>query len=202
MTAFAFTYVWQAEMRLFPMIACANGLKLAETVRGLKKRLLWAIVIAMGASLVGATWVFMDSSYTHGTVNLFHIYTSMAQSPFHDLSRAITNLTGPDWRGWGFTGLGAAVEALLIYAQHHFSWWRIHPLGFIIGSGWLASAIWFSVFLAWFSKLTIMKYGGMSRFLAAKPFFIGLILGEATAAGVWLILDTLLGGVGNNLSRM
>ena len=42
----------------------------------------------------------------------------------------------------------------------------------------------------------------MTRFLAAKPFFIGLILGEATTAGVWLIIDYLSGGVGNVLSTM
>ena len=39
-----------------------------------------------------------------------------------------------------------------------------------------------------------MKYGGMSHFLAAKPFFIGMILGQATTAGLWLIVDALLGG--------
>ena len=162
-----------------------------------------AIVIALGASLVGATWVYMHSSYTHGGVNLNSLYSaSQAQDPFHDLSRVITDMKGPDWRGWGFTGLGAAIESLLIYAQHHLHWWRIHPLGFIIGSGWLTSQVWFSVFVAWFSKLTIMKFGGMPRFLAAKPFFIGLILGEATTAGMWLVLDFILGGVGNSLSSM
>lgn len=41
LTALAFTYVWQAEMRLFPMIACANSLKLAESVRSPKRRLVW-----------------------------------------------------------------------------------------------------------------------------------------------------------------
>lgn len=146
--------------------------------------------------------MYMHASYTHGGVNLFLYHDAFAQNPFRDLSHAIQNLTGPDWRGWGFTGVGAAVESFLIYAQHHSHWWRIHPLGFIIGSGWLTAQIWFSVFVAWFLKSIIMKYGGMTRFLDAKPFFIGLILGEATTAGVWLLLDALLGGVGNRLSSM
>jgi hypothetical protein len=201
LAAMTFTYVWQAEMRLFPMIACANSLKLAETVRGPKKRLVWAIAIALTASLVGALWVYLRSSYLHGGVNLHMLHASYAKNPFLDMAQSMTNLTGPDWRGWVFTGIGAVVESFLIFAHHHFHWWRIHPLGFI-GSGWLTAQIWFSVFIAWFLKSVIMKYGGMPRFLAARPFFIGLILGEATTAGVWLIVDALLGGVGNSLSRM
>jgi hypothetical protein len=202
LTALGFTYIWQAEMRLFPMIACANSLKLAETVRGPKKRLLWAIVIALGASFVGAIYVCLYISYTHGGINLDTLYYGHAQRPFTDLIYYFKNLTGPDWRGWGFTGIGAGIESLLIYAQHHFHWWRLHPLGFVIGSGWLASSIWFSVFVAWFLKFMIMKYGGMPRFITAKPFFIGLILGEVATSGIWLIVDALLSQSGHRLSRM
>jgi len=203
LAALAMTYSWQAEMRIFPMIACANGLKLAETVRGPKKRLFWAIGIALVASLAGATFVFLYPAYTHGGINLDTFFTTgLAKRPFLDFTSTAKDLSGPDWRGWGFTGFGLTVESFLIYAQHHFHWWRLHPLGFVIGSGWLTGTLWFSVFLGWLVKFIIMKYGGMTRFLAAKPFFIGLILGEATTAGVWLIIDYLSGGVGNVLSTM
>ena len=202
LAAMGLTYAWQAEMRLFPMIACANGLKLAETVRGSKKRLFWAIWIALVTALIGATFVYLYTSYKHGSVNLSSFYANFGKRPFTDITPVAINPTSPDWRGWGFTGVGVAIESFLIYAQHHFYWWRLHPLGYVIGSGWLTGSIWFSVFIAWLVKLVIMKYGGMTRFLAARPFFIGLILGEATAAGVWLIIDGLAGGVGNRLTMM
>ena len=151
---------------------------------------------------VAVRWVFVEESYTHGSVNLHPYFAGFGKRSYTALVPVLSDMKGPDMRGWGFTAIGAAVESFLIYAQHHFHWWRIHPIGFIIGTGWLTGQMWFSVFLAWLSKLIIMKYGGMTRFLAAKPFFIGLILGEATTAGVWLIIDYMSGGGGNVLSYM
>ena len=78
----------------------------------------------------------------------------------------------------------------------------LHPAGFVIANGWLTGQIWFAVFLGWLAKFVIIRNGGMQLFLAARPFFIGLILGEATAAGTWLVIDYLLGSTGNHLTHM
>ena len=192
--ALALTYPWQSEMRIFPMIACANGLKLAETVRGPKRRLFWAMALALVISVIGATVSFIFLGYSHGAVNLHTGFTGgLAQRPYHDLGFYFLNATYPNVRGLIFTGVGAAVEGFLIAAQHRLHWWPLHPLGFIIGSGWLTHTLWFSVCLAWLLKLIIMKYGGMTGYLATRPFFIGMILGQATAAGLWLVIDGLIG---------
>ena len=192
--ALALTYPWQSEMRIFPMIACANGLKLAETVRGPKRRLFWAMALALVISVIGATVSFIFLGYSHGAVNLNTGFTGgLAQRPYHDLGFYFLNATYPNIRGLIFTGVGAAVEGFLIAAQHRLHWWPLHPLGFIIGSGWLTHTLWFSVCLAWLLKLIIMKYGGMTGYLASRPFFIGMILGQATAAGLWLVIDGLIG---------
>ncbi len=53
----------------------------------------------------------------------------------------------------------------------------------MIVGGWLA------VFIAWIVKGVILKYGGITLFNRLKPFFLGLILGEAVVAGVWVIID-------------
>ena len=75
-------------------------------------------------------------------------------------------------------------------------------MGFVVAVGWLTSQIWFSVLLAWFFKLMIVKWDGTPLYEKAKPFFLGLILGEAVAAGVWLGVDGLTGETGNFLSFM
>lgn len=72
----------------------------------------------------------------------------------------------------------------------------------ILPVGWLAGQFWFSVFIAWVLKLTIVKWGGMPLYEKAKPFFLGLILGEAVAMGLWLVVDELTGETGNFLSMM
>ena len=203
LVALTFTYLWHSEMRLFPMIVCANNLKLAEVIRGPKVRLFWAICLALVVSLLAATWIILYLCYTHGGINL-HTFFMHNQTIriFNDMARQIQHPVGPDWRGWGFTGLGAAIEAGLIYAQQRFFWWPLHPVGFVIANGWLTGQIWFAVFLGWASKFVIMKHGGMRVFLAARPFFLGLIMGEATAAGTWLVIDYLVGGTGNRLTAM
>jgi cell division protein FtsX len=203
LVALALTYVWQSEMRLFPMIACANGLKLAETVKGPKGRLFWGLVIALLCSLVGATFIILTVCYENGGINMHSFFMRhQAQRTFADMARPIVHPMGMDVRGWVFTGIGAAVEGLLVLAQYRLHWWPLHPIGFIIGAGWLTSQIWFSVLVAWTVKVVILKYGGGRAFNAGKPFFLGLILGEACIAGFWLVVDWLAGESGNFITHM
>jgi len=35
-----------------------------------------------------------------------------------------------------------------------------------------------------------------------KPFFLGLILGEAVIAGTWLVVDYFMGGTGHRITIM
>ena len=204
LVALTFTYVWQSEMRLFPMIAVANGLKLAESVKGSKRWLFWAMGAALVVSLAGATWIILQICYEHGGINLHKFFMRhQAVRTYTDMARVIEqHPVAPDLRGWLFTGVGAAVEGFLMFAQHRFYWWPLHPVGFAIGVGWLTGQLWFSVFVAWLLKLVIVKYGGSGAFARAKPLFLGLILGEATAAGFWLIVDWLRGEVGNMITHM
>ena len=203
LTALTFTYVWQSEMRLFPMIAAANSLKLAEAVVGSKRRLFWGMALALVVSLAGATWIILQVCYEHGGINLHPFFmTRQAGRTFADMARPIVDPLPADGRGWLFTGLGGLVEAVLLWGHHRFYWWPLHPLGFIVSVGWLANQVWFSVFLAWVLKLGIVKWGGMPLYERAKPFFLGLILGEATAAGLWLCIDGALGETGHFLSYM
>ena len=203
LVALTLTYIWHGEMRLFPMIVTANALKLAESVRGPKGRLFWGMLIALALSLAGATWMVLDLSHTHGGINLDgFLMKHQAERIFNDMARHIREPRGPDWRGWGFTGLGATIEGLLIAAQYRFAWWPLHPVGFIISNGWLTGQIWLAVFFGWAAKSLIMKFGGMSLYLRMKPLFLGLILGEAVVAGIWLVIDHFLGGTGHRITVM
>jgi hypothetical protein len=203
LVALTFTYVWQSEMRLFPMIAMANGLKLAEAVRIAKRPIFWAAWVALLCSLAGATWIILSTCYGYGGINLHPFFmTHQAVRTYTDMARPLLNPTAPDARGWLLTGIGGLVEGLLMFAQHRFYWWPLHPVGFPISVGWLTGQIWFSVLVSWLLKLVILKYGGIQLFRGAKPFFLGLIVGEATAAGFWLVVDWIMGEQGNMISAM
>ena len=203
LVAMTFTYIWQSEMRLFPMIACANSLKLADSVKGPKGRLFWGMMLAIVVALGGATWIILDMCYTHGGINLHDFFMrQQAQRTFADMARVIVEPQGPVWRGWLFTGIGGAIEGLLMWGHHRFYWWPLHPLGFVISIGWLTGTVWFSVFIAWLSKSTITRIGGALLYERLKPFFLGLILGEAVAGGFWLIVDYMSDGSLNEITIM
>ena len=73
--------------------------------------------------------------------------------------------------------------ALLMWARHQLLWWPLHPIGYPIGAVWLMDQLWFSIALAWLLKLVAMKYGGPSLFRPARPFFLGLIIGQFLSRG-------------------
>ena len=92
--------------------------------------------------------------------------------------------------------------ALLMWARHYFVWWPLHPLGYTISANWKTAHIAFSAFLAWMLKLLILKYGGPKLYQSARPFFIGLIVGEIVAAALWLIVDYLTGNTDSFLTQI
>ena len=172
LVSLGFAMGWQAEMRLFPMIPCANALKLAEIVPGPKGRLFWGMLIALLCSLGAGTWLLLTLGYEHGGINMVGPLLSNGNN-WHFLNPQLNDPPEANLRGWLFTGIGAAVEGFLMWARHRWYWWPLHPLGFPIAVGFITSHIWFSALLAWTLKAGILKYGGIRLFSGMRPFFLG-----------------------------
>ena len=184
LVALNFTFIWQGESRTSPMVAASNGLRLAEMVPGPKGRLFWGLMLALVCSLLASAFITLKLCYTYGAINLTLINWAGAHGwPY--LGARITAMPDANLRGWLFRGIGAAVEGFLVFAQHRWHWWSLHPLGFAIAVGWLTSSIWFSAMLAWLLKLILLFFWGPRMFQVMKPFFLGLILGEVAAGGMW-----------------
>ena len=66
------------------------------------------------------------------------------------------------------------------------------PVGFLMAQSWYIQSAWFSLFLGWGAKVVILRFGGAKLFNDLKPFFIGLIFGEALATGLWLIVTLMV----------
>ncbi len=81
-----------------------------------------------------------------------------------------------------WSGVGVMVMGLLILARQSLFWWPIHPIGYVIGA--VAPSWWSSVFMAWLIKRNLLKYGGPSLYGRARPFFLGMILGQAVISNV------------------
>ena len=85
--------------------------------------------------------------------------------------------------------LGAVFVIFLAAMRLHFWWWPFHPLGFVMCGSWSLVVYWFTIFVAWVVKSIIVHYGGLSGYARARPFFLGLILGEMSIAVVLTLLD-------------
>jgi hypothetical protein len=92
--------------------------------------------------------------------------------------------------------------ALLTWGRHRLLWWPLHPLGYTISANWKTGHIFASAAIAWLVKLVILKYGGPSLYRTTRSFFLGLILGEISAAGTWLVIDYFTGNTDSFLTQI
>jgi len=196
--ALATTYVWGTDVLILLMAACSNGLKLAEQVVRHRRRLFWAIMATTALTIAVALWIRLETGYRHGAINLNWFYAdNCAQYPYRFMDIVASSPGGPHWDGLLQAGIGAAIMAGLEFLHYKFPWWPFHPLGFPISSAF--GPMWFSVFVAFLLKSTVLKYGGPTLYRRTLPFFLGLILGEIVPAGLWLIVDFYTGMSGNIL---
>jgi hypothetical protein len=197
---FGMTYIWMGDIRTFVMASAANSLKIAENIPGRRRPLFWAMGLALVAAIAASVWSTMSLANEHGGANandwLFHAGPTL---PFHYVTRLIQNPEGPSVNGYAFGGIGAGTMTLLMALHHRFVWWPLHPLGFPIASLWLTDQLWFSIFLAWAIKALVLRYGGADLYKRTRFFFLGLILGQYTVSGLWIIIDYFTGKVGNSL---
>jgi hypothetical protein len=91
--------------------------------------------------------------------------------------------------GFLFTGV-------LSYLRLRFTGWPLHPIGYLMLGTFPGAHLWFSIMIGWFLKTVIVRFGGAHLYLAGRPFFLGLIVGEAVAAGFWLLVGIALNFLG------
>lgn len=187
----------------------ANSMKTADEsrLRG-GGRFLFAIVLAMvlayGSSLTShLTW-----EYTYAG--------SLDKQPEFPLNADVFN-SQPQW-GSGYATrvlekgvvdsrdtlgtrapvtIGAFIlTGLFAVAQLRYAWWPIHPIGLLMCTSRPLGRIWFSIMLGWMIQALIIRFGGPRLYTAAKPFFLGIIIGEVLASGIFLVLAIVLSLMG------
>jgi uncharacterized protein DUF6785/uncharacterized protein DUF6784 len=90
---------------------------------------------------------------------------------------------------WGAVS-GAVVMTALLVLRHMFYWWPLHPIGYIAAG--LSGGVWVSIFVGWFIKRAVLKYGGGRLFRTVIPLFVGLLIGHFLIAGAWAIIGQVM----------
>jgi len=198
LTGLGLNFAWSADVRTFVMASAATGLKLAEVTRLEYRRLFWAVILAILVTLVGSAWAIIKLAYAYGGINLVGWqFIGLPSFAGNWITRNINNPEPIHLWHLGFTGIGAALMAIMTYVKSRFVGFPIHPIGMTLGLTHPIYHVWFSVFVAWLIKAVILKYGGAKLYLRIRPFFLGMVLGAFGSAGVWLIIDSFTGMSGN-----
>ena len=179
--------------RSFPMAHQMEGMKLAEAGGIRQRRLPLAIMIAGLVGGVSCFWVVLQFGYDVGSeVRFGGPARWFATEGFRFLSNRITYPQGTDVRGLGFSAIGLFSSLTLLTMRMRLFWWPLHPIGYAISYWWAMNLLWFPILLSFTAKTIILRYGGLSMYRKAVPFFLGLILGEYFVGGIWNILGIAL----------
>jgi hypothetical protein len=188
-----FDLVYMIDTRGLLLTGFLDSMKLSDSV-GLRKRsllvaLIVAIVMAFVLGAVIQTWL----PYRYGGNFMNHQpYRSFPRLAHSAYARYIEGYA-PDLGlvPLKFFGIGTAVTTFLIIMRHLYWWWPLHPIGYALAFSWNLMAYWLSILAAWAIKFPLMRYAGVRSYRKARPFFLGLILGEFTMALLWTMLNWL-----------
>ncbi len=87
---------------------------------------------------------------------------------------------------WAF---GGGLAVLFGVLQSRVPWWPVHPLGLMLIPRWYMQLYMLNIFLVWFGKLLILKFGGILLYRRLRPVSYGLIVGYVFAVGCSLLID-------------
>ena len=84
-------------------------------------------------------------------------------------------------------GLGTVIALQAVRAR--FPGFPFHPLGYAVSTSWAMNYLLDAAARSpgW-SKLLLLRYGGLRLYQRALPFFFGLILGEFVVGSLWTLV--------------
>ena len=192
-----FFWLNHQSYRAHPMPHQLEALKLAHQTNFDRRRLLFALVIAIAVGMLSASWGHLHISYRMGLV---HGRSWYARAAFNRLENwayqpHIANSTGILFSLSGFL---FSVGLLMLRAR--FLWWPLHPVGYVVSSWWTFTSLWFPILMSWIFKGLLLRYRGVHAYRRAIPFFLGLILGDVIVKSIIGILGLFLENIPVSIS--
>jgi len=189
--------VFMFDLRTFPMPSIMDAYKLAHEGKINLRKLMPALGLAAVVSIAASYYSLIATCYKHGAVTLSGWFClASPQQPFTTLVSWIDAPKSPNPLSILFVLIGVAVTVGLSIARVRFVWWPFHPLGYAMGPSWPMIQLWSSIFIGWMMKVFLMRYGSGRSYRKARPFFLGLVVGEFLVAGIWVVVSALTGTTG------
>lgn len=183
--------VFRMDLREYLLPSLLNAHKISDPVNLHRGSLLKSCIAALGLAFFVSLVSALRLPYAHGgavSIPDRWAYQMSSQLPFRWVAGlAVTPLDfNPRWVGH-FAG-GFLLMLTLMRLRTGISWFALHPIGFIIGTGYPLEAMWFSIFVGWLVKAAIVRWGGYKAYQGIRPFFLGLIIGDCLAGAIWIVV--------------
>lgn len=194
-------HLWMVDNRSPLMPALMQSWKLAEEGALAPRRLAKALAGAIALAILSSYGSYLTLMYRYGGATLHPWFTAYYTRNLY-CNWTIQLLTeGERPRPGAFVtmAIGAASYWGLTLLHHHFLWWPLHPIGYLMGASWPMINFWFPVLVGWLCKTAILHYGGPKIYRRLLPGFLGLVLAEFTAAGLWVLVDFFAGVRGHEV---
>jgi len=193
-------YVYMYDLKSFLMPQIMHGLKIADEARINRRHMYLALALGVGVAVLVSYWASLQVAYSKGALAMHGwFFISGPRGNAERLKSMIINETGVEIDRLISLGAGAVICALLIRARQLFLWFPLHPIAYVVGTGYEASRMWFPFLIGWGAKALVTRYGSVNLYRGLQVPFLGLVLGEYTVAGIWLIIDAILGRTGHRV---
>ena len=178
LAAFSLFFWFNRAYRCHPMPFQLEAFKMAEQT-GAKRSgagnemrgWFWALLLAGGFGMLCAFWALLHNDYLYGIkwydTSGWDRYAGWLKAPKPPNTSAALAIVG-----------GFLFAAFLQAMRVRFFWWPFHPLAYAVSGSWEMNLLWLPLFIAWLTKVLLLRYGGMRTYSGALPFFYGLILGQ------------------------
>lgn len=150
------------------------------------------MVLAMAIGYVAWMLLSIDAIYRYGFNARIRSYLDDAAGQrWGEVASILQGRPGanPAYIRQFLGGLGVTVSLVLL--RQRFIFFPLHPVGYAVNGNWTMSHLWFSLFLAWAIKSTLVKTGGLKAYRRGLPFCFGLMLGDCLIGGGQSLLSIL-----------
>ena len=185
-------YQWfNLDYRCLPMPHLLEGLRIADVAKiKSQRKIAFAMIIAVVLGILSAFIIDLQLHYSQGadTPRVYSWRIYMTNIPYRSLRHLTDRPFDVDGTGM-LVMLGGMLTMLGLTAMRmRFLWWPLRPAGYALANTFTVHQIWFGIFIGWLAKFAILRIGGIKLYRRALPFFIGVVIGECTVAGIWAII--------------
>lgn len=186
-----FSWLGSWNYRGLPIGHQLEGLKIAEESRVSPKKMIIAMMLAVGLTVLVGPLIHLN--YAHKVGISLSRSSHVSRYLYRRMENRILNPSGPNISTAIEISIGFGITLFLSLMQRFFLFWPLHPMGYAISTGsYIMNWIWFSVFVGWFFKMLILKYGGIRLYRSISFLFLGMLLGQFVIGSLWTVLSLIL----------